>query len=101
MVSEDLEGFFGTMEVVRAPGPVGLTDAMFRIDNLQHTNCGENIKCQGMGIPGVKEQDHRGIWDIGRPGVFRCRRNTQVDKFRWPNSRHQDSGHSRYGCSCQ
>ena len=40
MVLEDLEGFFGTMEVVRAPGPVGLTDAMLRIDNLQHTKRG-------------------------------------------------------------
>ena len=27
MVSEDLEVFLGTMEVVGAPGPVGLTDA--------------------------------------------------------------------------
>ena len=27
MISEDLEVFFGTMEVVSLPGPVGLTDA--------------------------------------------------------------------------
>ena len=27
MISEDLEGFFGMIEVVRAPGLVGLMDA--------------------------------------------------------------------------
>ena len=38
IISEDLEGFFGMIEVIRLPGPVGLIDA-----NQQNLPCLEVI----------------------------------------------------------
>jgi hypothetical protein len=43
MISDDLEGSFGTMEVVTPPGPVGLTDAK-----------GRELPCSGVITFGVE-----------------------------------------------
>ena len=52
MISEDLEGLFGAMEIVNPPGPIGLTDA------------------NGQELPSIKERDHYRINDVGRPRIF-------------------------------
>ena len=52
MISEDLEGLFGSMEIINPPCLIGLTDV------------------NGQELPSIKERDHYRINDVGRPRIF-------------------------------